>query len=124
MKFPLAFLFVLFAILFSIHVAIAQATEVHGVVKDQDGNVVPGTNVLVMGTSNGVAANWHGEFLLKVPKDSVTLLFSFMGYKQLVHTIRTDEGVRYEVVATMVSDAPRYRRQHSKLEVLPGAKDQ
>jgi hypothetical protein len=124
MKFPHTLLFQLFIILFSTNIAIAQATEVHGIVKDQDGNVVPGTNVLVMGTPNGVAANVRGEFLLKVPKDSVTLLFSFIGFKQLVHTIRTDEGFRYEVIATMVSDGPRYRRQHSKLEVLPGAKDQ
>jgi iron complex outermembrane receptor protein len=101
----------------------AQDTEVRGIVKDQDGNVLPGVNVLVMGTSNGTAVNNQGKFFLKVPKDSVTLLFALIGYKKIIHTIRTDEGVQYEVVVTMVSDAPRYRRLESKLELLPGAKD-
>jgi hypothetical protein len=123
MKYPLITLFMLFIMLLSCCTVRAQATEVHGIVKDQDGNLLPGVNVLIMGTPNGVAVNTRGEFLLEVPKDSVTLLFAFIEYKKIVHTVRTDEGVRYEVVATMVSDAPKYRRQESKLEVLPGAKD-
>ena len=56
--------------------------EIKGVVKDKNGEPLPGVTVLIVGTTLGSATDGNGEFLLKVPvQDSVALRFSFVGMK-------------------------------------------
>ena len=56
--------------------------EIRGVVKDKNGEPLPGVTVLVGGTTLGTATDAKGEFLLKVPeRESVALHFSFVGMK-------------------------------------------
>ena len=56
--------------------------EIRGVVKDKNGEPLPGVTVLVGGTTLGTATDAKGEFLLKVPEqESVALHFSFVGMK-------------------------------------------
>ena len=51
-------------------------------VKDKNGEPLPGVTVLIVGTTLGSATDGNGEFLLKVPvQDSVALRFSFVGMK-------------------------------------------
>lgn len=54
---------------------------IKGVVKDRQGGVLPGVTVLVKGTAIGVATSIEGKFTMSVPKDTVSLLFSFVGMK-------------------------------------------
>lgn len=42
--------------------------EIRGVVKDKNGEPLPGVTVLVGGTTLGTATDAKGEFLLKVPE--------------------------------------------------------
>lgn len=57
-----------------------QSLTVKGKVLDTDGNPIPGTSVLVKGTTQGTATNMEGDYVLNnVPKGSV-LIFSFIGY--------------------------------------------
>ena len=52
---------------------------VRGVVKDAQGNPLPGVTVLVEGTSTGASTNLNGEYELSCPSDA-ELSFSFIGY--------------------------------------------
>ena len=61
---------------------VKKEMEIRGVVKDKNGDPLPGVTVLVGGTTLGTATDGRGEFLLKVPEqESVSLLFSFVGMK-------------------------------------------
>ncbi|EAQ38184.1 TonB dependent/ligand-gated channel [Dokdonia sp. MED134] len=64
------------AILF---VGIAQAQTVTGTVTEENGPL-PGANVIVKGTSNGVTTDFDGNYSLNnVPSDA-TLVFSYVGF--------------------------------------------
>lgn len=52
-----------------------------GIVKDQNGGALPGVTVLVKGTTIGVATGVDGKFTMRAPRDTVHLLFSFVGMK-------------------------------------------
>ena len=54
---------------------------ISGKITDVKGDPVPGTAVLVKGTTIGVLADSDGNFTLDVPLDSKTLLISFVGMR-------------------------------------------
>ena len=61
---------------------VKKEMEIRGVVKDKNGDPLPGVTVLVGGTTLGTATDGKGAFLLKVPEqESVALHFSFVGMK-------------------------------------------
>lgn len=53
---------------------------VRGKVKDENGQPVPGTNILVKGTSTGTASDANGDYSLNIPEGKGTLVFVFIGY--------------------------------------------
>lgn len=60
----------------------AQAQfSVRGTVTDEAGGPLPGTNVLVKGSTVGTTADAEGSFSLDVPSGDVVLVFSFIGYE-------------------------------------------
>jgi len=71
----LALLLVLLA-----QISFAQDIAVTGVVQDQTGMPIPGANVLVKGTTNGVQTDFDGKFKISAAKGQV-LVFSFLGMK-------------------------------------------
>jgi TonB-linked SusC/RagA family outer membrane protein len=52
-----------------------------GIVKEADGNPLPGAAVVQKGSNRGVATEFDGSFELEIPEGSRTLVFSFMGKK-------------------------------------------
>jgi TonB-linked SusC/RagA family outer membrane protein len=57
-----------------------ETLTIRGKVLDTDGNPIPGTSVLVKGTSIGTTTDMEGDYTLRnVPRGS-TLVFSFIGY--------------------------------------------
>ena len=72
----------LYAVVFFLCVAFgyAQQITVKGTVKDGAGESLMGASVLVKGTSHGTAADFDGNFELKVEKGA-TLVFSSVGFK-------------------------------------------
>ena len=59
----------------------AQEREVKGKVTDNEtGEILPGVNILVKGTTQGTTSDANGEFKLSVSPNS-TLVFSFIGYQ-------------------------------------------
>jgi TonB-linked SusC/RagA family outer membrane protein len=78
MKKLLQSLFVLMLFAFS---AIAQERTITGTVKGQeDGLPLPGVSVKVKGTNIGIMTGSDGVYTLKVPAQSTTLEFSYLGY--------------------------------------------
>lgn len=51
---------------------------VTGSVRDDTGQVLPGVNVVVKGTTNGTLTDINGKFSISVPNNA-TLVFSFVG---------------------------------------------
>lgn len=56
-----------------------QSTRVTGVVKDNNGEPLPGVNILVKGTTNGVITDMDGRFQLNAPQGA-TLVVTYIGY--------------------------------------------
>ena len=57
-----------------------QQLTVQGKIKDENGNAFPGVNVVIKGTTNGTVTNADGAYMITVPADASTLVFSFVGY--------------------------------------------
>ena len=60
-----------------------QKRTITGVVKDNQGVPLPGANVVVKGTTNGVVTDFDGEFSLDVDSSAKTLQISYVGYESL-----------------------------------------
>src|SRR5690606_14355357 len=59
---------------------LAQNVQVTGLVTDESGEPIPGTTILMKGTTTGVATDLDGRYSLSAPNDAV-LVFSFIGYQ-------------------------------------------
>ena len=59
---------------------LAQERMVSGTVKDENGDGMPGVNILVKGTASGTASDADGKFNLSVPSNDAVLVFTFIGY--------------------------------------------
>ena len=53
---------------------------INGTIKDQDGNPLPGANVVEKGTTNGVTADFDGNFSIEVSNSNVILVVSYIGF--------------------------------------------
>ncbi len=60
-----------------------QQIKVTGVVKDADGQPMPGVAVKVEGTTLGALTDINGRYALEVPGANAVLVFSFVGYAEL-----------------------------------------
>jgi TonB-linked SusC/RagA family outer membrane protein len=74
--------------------ASAQDTKVTGKVKDQNGNALPGVNIVISGTLQGTTTDAVGDFTISVPANG-TLTFSFIGYKD--QTVQVNKRSAIEV---------------------------
>lgn len=71
-------LFSLSILIFMSLTAMAQQVQVSGEVSDTDGNVLPGVNILVAGSTKGVMTDFDGKYTIEVDaKDK--LVFSYLG---------------------------------------------
>jgi TonB-linked SusC/RagA family outer membrane protein len=99
MKRILLCLVVLFAL--ASDLAWAQDRTITGTVTSQeDGQPLPGVNVVVKGTTNGTVTDTEGVYRLNVPQGSNTLVFTFIG----LQTLETEIGGRSTVDVQMSQD--------------------
>ena len=77
------YLLIIFSFFLFQQVATAQTLTVKGIVTDeQTGELIPGANVLIKGTSKGVATDFDGNYSISAnPKD--ILVISYLGYKTI-----------------------------------------
>lgn len=77
-----------------------QGVQVNGVVNDDQGQPVPGVNVIEKGTTNGTATDVDGRYSLLVSGDNAVLVFSFIGYM----TQEVEVSGRTSIEVTMAPD--------------------
>ena len=59
-----------------------EGRTISGTITDEQGNSIPGANILIKGTSIGTISDMNGNFELQVPAGQHTLQISFIGYKE------------------------------------------
>jgi len=74
--------------------------EIEGRVTDEYGEGLPGVNVLIKGTSTGVVTDINGDYIINVPDNVETLVFSFVGFI----TQEIDVNGRSSIMVTLVED--------------------
>ena len=57
--------------------------NVNGQVKDQDGQLLSGVNILEKGTSNGTTSDFSGNFNINVKNSESVLVVSYLGFKTI-----------------------------------------
>ncbi|MFN4144765.1 MAG: SusC/RagA family TonB-linked outer membrane protein [Runella sp.] len=87
----------------------AQDRQVSGTVADENGNPLPGVNVVVKGTTRGVTTSGDGSYKISVP-NTATLVYSFIGFGRKEEVVgnrtvidvklSTDETLLQEVTVT------------------------
>lgn len=60
--------------------AVSQERTIRGVVADDKGVPIPGVNVEVKGSDQGVFTDFEGEFEIEVQEADAVLVFSYLGY--------------------------------------------
>lgn len=79
MKKSILYFFILLAGILS--TATLQGQTLKGVVKDRmTSQTLPGTSVLIKGTTQGTVTDINGEYSFSLPEGSHTIVFSFIGY--------------------------------------------
>ncbi len=74
------FLLSIFAILFSVAAFAQETVRISGNVQDDKKEGLMGATVRVKGTTTGTITDASGNYTIEVPKDSKTLVVSFMGF--------------------------------------------
>lgn len=85
---------------FVVQLSFAQQKTVSGTVIDENGLPLPGTTVLIKGSSSGTSTDFDGKFFLKVSQGDV-LVLSFVGYVTNEVTV----GASDTITVTMVEDS-------------------
>src|SRR5690625_4959777 len=67
------------------------------VTDSQSGEVLPGVNIVVKGTSAGTATDSDGLFELTVPSLNETLVFSYIGYQSLEYSLEGTSRLEIEM---------------------------
>ena len=66
--------------MFALSPVLAQVNVSGRITSSDDKSAMPGVNVLVKGTANGVITDADGNFRISVPTGNETLVFSFVGF--------------------------------------------
>ncbi|KQB44575.1 TonB-linked outer membrane protein, SusC/RagA family [Flavobacterium daejeonense] len=61
-------------------VKVQQKKKVSGTITDANGAVLPGVNILVKGTTNGVQSDFDGKFAIDVDGPNSVLVISYIGF--------------------------------------------
>lgn len=73
-------------------IAFAQQKTVTGTVTDQDGIALPGVNIIVQGTTNGVQTDFDGNYTIQAEQGQ-TLVFTYVGFKNENFTVRESNTI-------------------------------
>ncbi|MCK5440768.1 MAG: TonB-dependent receptor [Maribacter sp.] len=87
-------------VLFSSMGAYGQSTITGTISSADDGQPIPGANIVVQGTNNGTSSDFDGNYIIEAGSDDV-LIFSYLGYKTVTLTI----GNQTEINLSMEVDA-------------------
>jgi TonB-linked SusC/RagA family outer membrane protein len=85
MKKPRLFLIIIFLCSFSQFISYAENAQqpilIRGEIVDAEGTPLPGVNIVIQGTAQGVVSGADGKFTISVPGENTVLVVSFVGYE-------------------------------------------
>lgn len=85
-------------------IADPQSASLSGVVRDQSGAAIPGSNVRLK-SFNGfhfhTTADRNGYFVMEVPPGNYTMIVSFMGFIPDEESIRLSEAISIKKIVTL-----------------------
>ena len=67
-------------------------TGIKGSTKSESGEVLPFSTVYIKGTTNGTTSNSEGEFFLKIPPGSHTIVAQHVGYRVVERPVTVNSG--------------------------------
>lgn len=73
-----------------------QQKNITGKVTNSSGISLPGVSVVVKGTTEGTITDANGQFMLSVPSNTKTIVFSFIGMKSIEVTV--DDKSEFNVI--------------------------
>ncbi len=123
------YILILFLLLFNSFYIFAQTYSISGVVKDEDGKPLIGTNVVITGTGRGAATDENGEYEINnLDPGSYTLEFTMIGYNSVTITgkkitnssVTVDVRMTHGIIQTnqeVVVTAEKYEQKISDLPV-------
>lgn len=74
------FIYLCFVLVFAFSAQAQNPIDVGGMVNDVSGGPLPGVNIVVKGTTQGVVTDSKGRYQITVPGSNTVLVFSFIGY--------------------------------------------
>ena len=80
----------------------AQTRQLTGTLRDEQGQPMPGANVVIKGSTRGTTTDAVGEFRLAVPEGNTTLTISSVGYLPKEVAVGTGQN---QLSTTLVADA-------------------
>lgn len=79
-----------------------QQIKVSGKITDSSTKEsIPGVNVVVKGTMNGVVTDMDGNYTISVPDRTTTLIFSFVGYNSQELVVGDKSSINVSLVSSM-----------------------
>jgi len=79
-----------------------QQRNITGLIKDSNGQPLPGVNVLEKGTINGAISDVDGKFSINVASGNSVLVFSFVGYTSQEITVGSQTTVNVALAESAV----------------------
>ncbi|MDP4291209.1 MAG: SusC/RagA family TonB-linked outer membrane protein [Bacteroidota bacterium] len=86
-----------------VQMVFAQKVVTGKVTDANDGTSLPGVNVAIKGTNLGITTGVNGEYSLKIPKTSKTLVFSFVGYDKQEIALGNSSVVNVQLKASSIA---------------------
>ena len=75
----------------------AQTYELSGEVKDNDGLLVPGANVMISSLNKGTVTDVNGKFKLEVPQGSYTLKVTYLGFNDYEKEVTVNDDINIKI---------------------------
>lgn len=77
---------------------VARKRSVSGTVYDENNQAVPGVNIIVKGTTIGTITDINGKYQLEIEEHSEELVFSFIGLKTKVVSLKNKDVINVNLV--------------------------
>ncbi|WP_282039253.1 SusC/RagA family TonB-linked outer membrane protein [Saccharicrinis aurantiacus] len=81
-----------------VQIILGQNKTISGSVRDDGGQPLPGVSILIEGTTQGTISDFEGNFSLVVPDAQKSLIFSFIGFQDLVVDISNQTELDIQMV--------------------------
>ncbi|WP_152286836.1 SusC/RagA family TonB-linked outer membrane protein [Flavicella marina] len=90
-------------LVFFLSISMYAQVNVHGVVKDNNGEPLPGATVLEKGAPNGTTTDFDGNFEITTRNETAKLLISFVGFETKEISVTTKETIEIQLALSSES---------------------